>query len=49
MSCLIQFRWYHGQISAKEAEKKLLAKGKLGSFLVRESQSMLGQFAFAVK
>jgi len=42
-------RWFHGMISAREAERMLLAKGKLGSYLVRESQSMPGQYAFAVR
>ena len=36
-------RWFHGHLAGKEAEK-LLSKGKLGSFLVRESQSKLGDY-----
>ncbi|XP_018082642.2 tyrosine-protein phosphatase non-receptor type 11, partial [Xenopus laevis] len=41
-------RWYHGHLSGKEAEKLLLEKGKPGSFLVRESQSKLGDFVLSV-
>ena len=36
-------RWFHGHLAGKEAEK-LLSKGKVGSFLVRESQSKLGDY-----
>lgn len=42
-------RWYHGPISSKEAERMLLAKGRQGSYLVRESQSQPGQYALAVR
>ena len=42
-------RWFHGRLSAKECERLLLAKGKQGSYLVRESRSQPGQFALAVK
>ncbi|XP_065649932.1 tyrosine-protein phosphatase corkscrew isoform X2 [Hydra vulgaris] len=42
-------RWYHGSIGAKEAERMLLSKGRLGSYLVRESQSQPGQFVLVVK
>lgn len=32
-------RYFHGSISGKEASDLLLAKGKLGSYLVRESRT----------
>ncbi|XP_014437880.1 LOW QUALITY PROTEIN: tyrosine-protein phosphatase non-receptor type 11-like [Tupaia chinensis] len=40
-------RWYHGHLSGKEAEKLLMEKGRLGSFLVRESQSKPGDFVLS--
>ena len=43
------FRWFHGRLSSKECERLLLAKGKQGSYLVRESQSQPGQYALAVR
>lgn len=42
-------RWFHAGLSGQEAEKLLLAEGKHGTFLVRESQSTPGQFAISVK
>lgn len=42
------FRWFHGHLSGKEAEKLLTEKGKHGSFLVRESQSHPGDFVLSV-
>ncbi|KAL3862311.1 hypothetical protein ACJMK2_008289 [Sinanodonta woodiana] len=42
-------RWFHGHISGKEAEKQLMEKGKLGSYLVRESQSKPGDFVLSVR
>ncbi|UXI15577.1 hypothetical protein NH340_JMT01520 [Sarcoptes scabiei] len=42
-------RWFHGSISPKEAEKLILEKGKNGSFLVRESQSKLGDYVLTVR
>lgn len=41
-------RWFHTGISGREAET-LLADGKHGTYLVRESQSAPGQFAISVK
>uniref|UniRef100_A0A8C6SWB4 Tyrosine-protein phosphatase non-receptor type n=1 Tax=Neogobius melanostomus TaxID=47308 RepID=A0A8C6SWB4_9GOBI len=41
-------RWYHGHLSGREAEKLLSDKGKVGSFLVRESQSKPGDFVLSV-
>lgn len=42
-------RWFHGNISGKEAEILLLERGKDGSFLVRESQSKPGDFVLSVR
>ncbi|KAI5718498.1 tyrosine-protein phosphatase corkscrew isoform X5 [Diaphorina citri] len=42
-------RWFHGQLSGKEAEQLILQKGKNGSFLVRESQSKPGDFVLSVR
>ncbi|KRT81496.1 hypothetical protein AMK59_5764, partial [Oryctes borbonicus] len=46
---LIFFKWFHGHLSGKEAEKLILDKGKNGSFLVRESQSKPGDFVLSVR
>ncbi|XP_044752844.1 tyrosine-protein phosphatase corkscrew-like isoform X2 [Coccinella septempunctata] len=46
---LILFGWFHGHLSGKEAERLLLERGKNGSFLVRESQSKLGDFVLSVR
>lgn len=43
------FRWFHGHLSGKEAEKLILDRGKNGSFLVRESQSQPGDFVLSVR
>lgn len=43
------FRWFHGNLSGKEAEKLILERGKSGSFLVRESQSKPGDFVLSVR
>lgn len=42
-------RWFHGSLSPKEAERLILDKGKNGSFLVRESQSNLGNYVLTVR
>lgn len=42
-------RWFHGDISGKEAEKQLMERGKYGSYLVRGSQSKPGDFVLSVK
>nr|XP_057940054.1 tyrosine-protein phosphatase non-receptor type 11b isoform X2 [Doryrhamphus excisus] len=41
-------RWFHGHLSGRDAEKLLTDKGKVGSFLVRESQSKPGDFVLSV-
>ena len=46
--CRPSFRWFHGHLSGKEAER-LLEKGKNGSFLVRESQSKPGEYVLSVR
>lgn len=43
------FRWFHGHISGKDAEKLLSEKAKNGSFLVRESTSRPGDFVLSVR
>lgn len=43
------FRWFHGHITGREAEKLILDKGKNGSFLVRESQSQPGDLVLSVR
>ncbi|XP_030382645.1 tyrosine-protein phosphatase corkscrew isoform X2 [Scaptodrosophila lebanonensis] len=42
-------RWFHGNLSGKDAEKLILERGKTGSFLVRESQSKPGDFVLSVR
>uniref|UniRef100_A0A1Q3FV66 protein-tyrosine-phosphatase n=1 Tax=Culex tarsalis TaxID=7177 RepID=A0A1Q3FV66_CULTA len=42
-------RWFHGNLSGKEAERLILERGKNGSFLVRESQSKPGDFVLSVR
>lgn len=42
-------RWFHGHLSAKEAERLIMERGKNGSFLVRESQSKPGDFVLSVR
>ncbi|XP_054731113.1 tyrosine-protein phosphatase corkscrew isoform X2 [Anastrepha obliqua] len=46
---LLNFPWFHGNLSGKEAEKLILERGKNGSFLVRESQSKPGDFVLSVR
>uniref|UniRef100_A0A2K5HDU9 SH2 domain-containing protein n=1 Tax=Colobus angolensis palliatus TaxID=336983 RepID=A0A2K5HDU9_COLAP len=41
-------RWFHGHLSGKEEGKLLTEKGKHGSFLVRASQSQLGDSVLSV-
>ncbi|VEN59878.1 unnamed protein product [Callosobruchus maculatus] len=43
------YKWFHGHLSGKEAEKLILDRGKNGSFLVRESQSKPGDFVLSVR
>lgn len=42
-------KWFHGNISAKEAEHLMMEKGKNGSFLVRESRGHPGDFVLTVR
>ncbi|XP_044758001.1 tyrosine-protein phosphatase non-receptor type 11-like [Coccinella septempunctata] len=42
-------RWFHGNLTGKDAETLLGEKGKSGSFLVRESQSKIGDFVLSVR
>ncbi|GFR93727.1 tyrosine-protein phosphatase non-receptor type [Elysia marginata] len=42
-------RWFHGHLTGRAAEALLMEKGKNSSFLVRESQSKLGDFVISVR
>lgn len=42
-------RWFHGPISGIVAEKLIMEKGVNGSFLVRESQSKVGDYVLTVR
>lgn len=42
-------RWFHGQLSGSESAKMLEERGVDGSFLVRQSQSKLGDFVLSVQ
>lgn len=42
-------RWFHGSISGAEAEQLIREKGSNGSFLIRESQSKLGDYVLTVR
>ena len=43
------FRWFHGNLSGRDAEKLILERGRNGSFLVRESQSKPGDYVLSVR
>lgn len=42
-------RWFHGSISGVDAERLIREKGTNGSFLVRESQSKVGDYVLTVR
>lgn len=42
-------RWFHGSLKGAEAEKLIREKGVNGSFLVRESQSKIGDYVLTVR
>ncbi|XP_038216805.1 tyrosine-protein phosphatase corkscrew-like isoform X2 [Zerene cesonia] len=42
-------KWFHGIMSAKEAENLIMEKGRNGSFLVRESQTHPGEYVLSVR
>jgi len=42
-------RWFHGSLSGIEAERLIREKGVNGSFLVRESQSKIGDYVLTVR
>lgn len=42
-------KWFHGVMSAKEAESLIMEKGKNGSFLVRESLTHPGEYVLSVR
>ena len=43
------YRWYHGNIYPKDAERILNEKGKYGSYLVRSSYRHPGDYALCVR
>ena len=45
----ISFRWFHGYISRRVAEKHLMDKGKNGSYFVRDSEGRPGDFTMLVR
>lgn len=42
-------KWFHGVMTAKEAEHLIMEKGRNGSFLVRESQAHPGEYVLSVR
>jgi tyrosine-protein phosphatase non-receptor type 11 len=46
---LFFLRWFHGNLSGRDAEKLILERGRNGSFLVRESQSKPGDYVLSVR
>ncbi|XP_075919547.1 tyrosine-protein phosphatase non-receptor type 11-like [Petromyzon marinus] len=42
-------RWYHGHMPGREAERLLLERGRVGSFLVRESASKPGSCVLSAR
>jgi abelson tyrosine-protein kinase 1 len=48
LNSLDKHAWYHGKLTRSEAEF-LLSSGINGSFLVRESETSVGQFSISVR
>lgn len=48
INSLEKHSWYHGKVSRSEAEY-LLSSGINGSFLVRESETSIGQFSISLR
>ena len=46
---ILFFRWFHPNISGQEAERLLMERGFDGSFLVRRSRSVPGDFTLSVR
>ncbi|XP_072179949.1 cytoplasmic protein NCK2-like isoform X1 [Diadema setosum] len=46
---LLDRDWFHGRITRQESEKVLHCQGESGLFLIRESETMPGDFAVSVK
>jgi len=47
-SNLERHSWYHGQVSREEAEQRL-SSGTNGTFLIRESESISGQYSLTLR
>ena len=43
-SSVIHFRWYHGRLDRRTAEKRLTGHGQAGGYLVRESETKPGSY-----
>lgn len=48
LNSLEKHTWYHGKVSRHEAEN-LLSSGINGSFLIRESESSIGQYSISLR
>lgn len=48
MAVFVCLRWYHGHLSGPNAEKLLVARDEVFTFLVRESLSAPGDFVLSV-
>ena len=49
MSVIFLHRWYHGNLSARDAETLLFDKGQHGSYLVRSSYHTPGDYVLSVR
>ncbi|CAD6188681.1 unnamed protein product [Caenorhabditis auriculariae] len=48
LNSMDKYQWYHGKVSRSESEY-ILGSGINGSFLVRESETSIGQFSISVR
>lgn len=44
---ILFFRWYHGKLDRADAENRLMDNGKVGSYLVRESDRKPGTYSLS--
>ena len=49
LDCIYFFRWFHPSVKNSQAEEILKKNGVDGSFLVRPSESTLGDFTISVR